>query len=234
MNETVIQANGFENLFGFVILILWVAGKVLSSRAEKKKPPEGRPAAPGPEGRRMPRPPPMRGPDMSPEEELRRFLAQLSGAEPPPGPIEIEVEEEPVFALPPPAPLPPPPPPRRRAVAPFGADREARRRGSAAVTASSSYSDARDVIRQARAAAAQSSPPMRIMRQSTRSTGLPSSAMTGRILMGPRLSMSGSASGRGSGSASASLRSALHSPRRVREAFLLREVLSAPRAFDGL
>ena len=83
-----IQAGGFENVLPFVILILWVIGKVMNARAgaRAKRPP-------GP-------PPPVRqggAPEASPaesgEEQLRRFLAELTGTEPPP-------------AAPPPAPEP--------------------------------------------------------------------------------------------------------------------------------
>jgi len=47
------------------------------------------------------------------------------------------------------------------------------------------------------------------------------------------MSLSGPGAARGPGAAAAGLTAALHSPQRVREAFLLREILSPPRAFDG-
>ncbi|MCX7819281.1 MAG: hypothetical protein N2652_08745 [Kiritimatiellae bacterium] len=112
------RADGLENLIGLIILILWGIGRLTMSRS---KPSPQRPAEPSP-------------PPAQPEEELRRFLEELSGEPPAPPPVPAQPPEarpgprrvaspavarkERESARPPPVPRPPIPPRPPRSVVP--------------------------------------------------------------------------------------------------------------------
>ncbi len=102
MDPTVIRASA-EPIIFIVLAAIWVVVQILN-RAGKSAP---RPKAPGerpeaPPGRSETPDRPVARPSASPEDELRRFLQELTGAP----------AEEPRPAAPPPPPPPPPPMPR--------------------------------------------------------------------------------------------------------------------------
>lgn len=99
-------SSGLEGLLTIVIIVFWVVSRILGAAAKK--------GGPAPMPRSMPpdaEPPPPPGP--SPEDELRRFLEDLTGAELPPQvppPVAEPTGAEPVAE----APAPPPVQARRR------------------------------------------------------------------------------------------------------------------------
>ncbi len=250
MNGAWIQAGGFENVLPFIILILWIVGKVMNARAEaraRQKPPGD--AGPRPARRTSPPAVPEAG---SGEEQLRRFLAELTGVEPPP-PAEVEPP-----AYEPPAPLPDLPPlpgfrpagPARPPMVssvpgpsgspePFSlrrsvAERNRRRRMRPPPPPPVPLPVAAPVRRAANAEAAASAEAMTAPRPQARPSVMPTPGLQGITMGGPHLGAIASATSAGRPHAAWNARALLAGRRRLREAMILRTILAPPRALDPM
>jgi hypothetical protein len=249
MNGAWIQAGGFENVLPFIILVLWIVGKVMNARAEARS----REKPPGDAGPRPARgkAPPAVPPAGSGEERLRRFLAELTGVEPPP-PAEVE---PPDYEAPAPLPaLPPLPEPRRpqafrpvmqttapdpsAAPDPFSlrrslAERHRRRRARPAAPPPIPI-PAPAMVQPARVEA--SAPAEIVMRfgPQARTAVMPASSMQGITMAGPHMGSFGRLSSAGRAYASWNIHPLLGSRRRLKEAMILRTLLAPPRAFEPI
>jgi hypothetical protein len=232
MNDAWIQARGFDEIIPVVVLILWGVGKLMASRAaakEKSRPPTDPLPAPqagaAPAMKRRAR-----------EEELRRFLAELTGVEVPPA------EPPPPQGYEPPVTMPPLPPPSFQ----FHTDAE---RAPPMGTMARLRSEARRQQRRrmppppvpAPAPVAMVHPPVPTPAPRAQPAADPtlartavfhSTAMRDFSIAGPRVGSILRVTRAGSGHATWHVRPLLSDVRRLREAVILQTVLSPPRALD--
>lgn len=111
------SSNGFEGIVTILVILFWVVSRILGGIVKKSRTPPLARSAPG----GIPPPPAPAG--RSPEDELRRFLEQLTVTELPQSappmaeraPDEDEDAEAGDFGIPEPAPMPPPRAVRRHA-----------------------------------------------------------------------------------------------------------------------
>lgn len=238
MNGAWIQARSFDEIVPVVILILWGVGKLMASRAAARKgnsPPPARSPIPPPRPGTVPSTPPRSGGD-----ELRRFLAKLTGEEIPPAvpPALPELDPpEPMSAtLFPPRPDSFQPAMDRMPVAGSLADRSGlrgrqRRRKSPAPpplmgTPYPAFAP-HGVAGRHESTVSVASAPATI-------SAFRSTAMRDFNVAGPRVGGILRVVRAGAGHATWQVHPLLSDVRRLREAVILRTVLSPPRALDPL
>lgn len=234
MNDAWIQARGFDEIVPVIILVLWGIGKFMTSRAaakERNRPPPGAAPPPVPGSGEIPA---MR--TRAREEQLRRFLAELAGGEVPPA------ESQPPQIVEPPGPRLAPMPqsfplrsesdrgPRVNSIVQLRSEarRKRRQRMPSPPVSANPYPVSPPVP--GPVDREQDSAPMSPAKISV----FHSTAMRDFNVAGPRGGAIMRTTRAGSSHATWYVRPLLSDVRRLREAVILRTVLSPPRALDPL
>ncbi len=248
MNGSWIHAGGFENVLPFIILALWIVGKVMNARAEarsRKPPADDEAPAPFPRTSR-----PDTEPAPSGEEQLRRFLADLTGDDtPPPAPPPALPEPPPLPEFRPSAPVRPP-------MRTFMTESQA---APGPMSLRQKMAERRRLLRTLRAAPPPVPVPVHpaptqpqqpypeyaaptanaalvtMLGPQARTAVMPASGMQGITMAGPNMGSIGRLSALGrAGSTTWAIRPLLGNRRRLKEAMILRTILAPPRALDPL